>query len=403
MYDRDGEVPRNRKRTGAIAGASAFALDRERADVLQPRAGVKLAETLYDLHCHLDFARDAHLVAQDAASLGIHALTCTVTPEGYERARATLAPWPNLRVGLGLHPWWVADGRCGEEAVARFEKLAAKARFIGEIGFDFAGARGEEACRARQVAALERALAACCEGGSTDAGGSAYGSAETNAAPADGGVDANASALADAGANAARANTSARARACADATGTSAPVDAGADTSANEGISAPANMVPAGAAPMSASVLADAERNADADAALTSDTTPKVISLHAVRAASDVLDALTRAGALKQHACVFHWFSGTSDELVRAVRAGCFFSVGPRMLKTKRGRAYARAIPARQLLLETDAPPRADTPWSAQTWRSELEEALRMLAETREENARDLAATLAQNSAHLLA
>lgn len=287
MYDRDGEV-----------------------------LAETLAETLYDLHCHLDFARDAHLVAQDAASLGIHALTCTVTPEDYETARTTFAPWPALRVGLGMHPWWVADGRCGEEAVAQFEKLAAKARFIGEIGLDFAGVRGEETCRARQVAAFERALAACCEG--AEAGGSAGGSAE-------------------------------------------------------------------------------------ADATLTGDTSPKVISLHAVRAASDVFDALARAGALEQHACVFHWFSGTSDELVRAVHAGCFFSVGPRMLKTKRGRAYARAIPARQLLLETDAPPRADTPWSARTWRSELEEALRMLAEVRAENARDLAATLAQNSTRLLA
>lgn len=323
-----------------------------------------LVETLYDLHCHLDFARDAHLVAQDAASLGIHALTCTVTPEGYEKARAAFAPWPALRVGLGMHPWWVADGRCGEEAVARFEKLAAKARFIGEIGLDFAGARGEETCRARQVAAFERALAACCEGEPTDAGGSAYGSADADAAPAGRGVDANASVLADADANA--VDTSAPANA-----DIGAPADAGADTPENEN-------------------------------AVRASTTPKVISLHAVRAASDVLDALTRAGALEQHACVFHWFSGTSDELVRAVRAGCFFSVGPRMLKTKRGRAYARAIPARQLLLETDAPPRADTPWSARTWRSGLEEALYMLAETREENARDLAATLAQNSTRLL-
>ena len=83
----------------------------------------------------------------------------------------------------------------------------------------------------------------------------------------------------------------------------------------------------------------------------------KVLSVHAVRAAGEVLDVLEEAGALSSCACVLHWFSGTSEELSRAVRAGCWFSVGERMAATKRGRAYLRAIPADRLLLETDAPP----------------------------------------------
>ncbi|MFQ9751750.1 MAG: TatD family hydrolase [Collinsella aerofaciens] len=53
---------------------------------------------------------------------------------------------------------------------------------------------------------------------------------------------------------------------------------------------------------------------------------------------------------------MFHWFSGTSDELVRARHAGSFFSINERMLATKRGREYARQIPLNRLLLETDAP-----------------------------------------------
>lgn len=36
---------------------------------------------------------------------------------------------------------------------------------------------------------------------------------------------------------------------------------------------------------------------------------------------------------------------------------GCWFSVGERMLATKRGRAYVQSIPSDRLLLETDAPP----------------------------------------------
>ena len=62
---------------------------------------------------------------------------------------------------------------------------------------------------------------------------------------------------------------------------------------------------------------------------------------------------------------IFHWFSGTSDEFVRARIAGCYFSVNERMLATKRGREYARQIPLDRLLLETDAPAEPDAETSA--------------------------------------
>lgn len=83
----------------------------------------------------------------------------------------------------------------------------------------------------------------------------------------------------------------------------------------------------------------------------------KVLSLHAVRSAGAVLDILEESSCLDACTCVFHWFSGASDELSRAIKAGCLFSVGMRMLETRRGRAYVRAIPTDRLLLETDAPP----------------------------------------------
>ncbi|WP_241156418.1 MULTISPECIES: TatD family hydrolase [unclassified Adlercreutzia] len=275
---------------------------------------------LYDLHCHVDFAASPEALARDAAALGVRALSCTVTPEGYVAARELLAEGAGVRVGLGMHPWWVADGRVDAAAAAQFEKLAPQARFIGEVGLDFAGERGREECRARQHAALERALAACCGKATGDAAGQ------------------------------------------------------GGRGGAGRG-----------------------KRTAAASA------TPKVISLHAVRAAGDVLDALERSGALGQHACVLHWFSGTSDELTRAMRAGCLFSVGPRMLASKRGRAYARAIPEGRLLLETDSPARAGESWSAEAWRAQLEEALRLLAEARGADERSLAEALAATSERLLA
>lgn len=82
----------------------------------------------------------------------------------------------------------------------------------------------------------------------------------------------------------------------------------------------------------------------------------KVISIHAVQSASVVLDVLERTGCARSNACILHWFSGTSDELQRALRMGCFVSAGARMLESKRGRAYVQAVPVDRLLLETDAP-----------------------------------------------
>ena len=84
--------------------------------------------------------------------------------------------------------------------------------------------------------------------------------------------------------------------------------------------------------------------------AAASTSEPYVLSIHAVRSASAVLDLLEGCPALP----VFHWFSGTSDELTRLIRMGGAISVNPRMLETKRGRAYAKQVPADRLYLETD-------------------------------------------------
>lgn len=82
----------------------------------------------------------------------------------------------------------------------------------------------------------------------------------------------------------------------------------------------------------------------------------KTLSLHSVRSAGTVLDVLEKTGTIDNCRCVFHWFSGTSKELARAKEAGCWFSVGERMLGTRRGLEYARQIPVSRLLLETDLP-----------------------------------------------
>lgn len=128
----------------------------------------------------------------------------------------------------------------------------------------------------------------------------------------------------------------------------------------------------------------------------------RLLTVHAVHSTDTVLDALERYGLTKSAACIIHWFSGTSDELTRARRAGCLFSINGRMLATKRGREYARVIPGDLLLLETDAPP-GEGPYSAAAIADELEGTLSRLAEIRGVDARELGASIAERSAALLA
>lgn len=87
---------------------------------------------------------------------------------------------------------------------------------------------------------------------------------------------------------------------------------------------------------------------------------PLPVSLHCVRAYNEVLSLLSKTSCASHAPVIFHWFSGSSDQLQQAIALGCWFSINPRMLNAKRGRAYVQAIPRDRLLLETDAP---EVPW----------------------------------------
>jgi TatD DNase family protein len=101
----------------------------------------------------------------------------------------------------------------------------------------------------------------------------------------------------------------------------------------------------------------------------------RVISLHSRRAAHEVLDAIEehpRCGTP-----VLHWFSGSHTELKRAIQLGCWFSVGPAMLRSERGSRLAAAMPRERLLTETDGPfTRTNTgplmPWNVKDAEREL-------------------------------
>ena len=79
----------------------------------------------------------------------------------------------------------------------------------------------------------------------------------------------------------------------------------------------------------------------------------KIFSLHARMAEQQVLDMLLDADA---RGGIFHWYSGPIKVLDKAVEAGYFFSVNPRMCLTKNGERIISRIPLDRLLTETDGP-----------------------------------------------
>ena len=249
---------------------------------------------LFDAHVHLDFMSNAPEVATDAARDGLGLYATTVTPAGYGTARSTVGDRGNVRLALGLHPWWVADGRCGERDVRRFERLATTTRWLGEVGLDFSDGHTPPDSHARQVEAFGRVCAAAAQ------------------------------------------------------------------------------------------------------------TRATVLSIHAVRAAGTCLDVLADTRCLERCRCMFHWFSGSSDELHRAVGAGCWFSVNEMMLATRRGREYARQLPLGRLLTETDLPPHEGEPFSSRQIEASLERSIATMAQLRRLDPNDLRDQVAQNAERLV-
>lgn len=249
---------------------------------------------LFDMHCHLDRMANADEVAREAVANDMALFCTTVTPADALAARSRFGTPPNVRVGVGLHPWWIADGRCGEIEIEQAAQLAAASRFIGEVGLDFGPRHAANA--QRQLDALE-AIARACAGH---------------------------------------------------------PVEG------------------------------------------------RVLSIHAVRSAGEALDVFERHGLTASAHCIFHWFSGTSDQLARALDAGCLFSISERMLATRRGREYARQIPLDRLLLETDLPEQLDKPCSADQVEASLMRALHELAHIRGTDEHALSTRIAKTSLGLL-
>lgn len=217
---------------------------------------------LFDAHCHLDLMSEPNAIVRETVTMGLGLFDCGVDPRDFATANKRASSSPNIIAGAGLHPWWIADGRCGAAEVDLLCEFASRERFIGEVGLDFSPRfTGTEGIQMQAFGRLCQALSQ--------------------------------------------------------------------------------HSIPR-----------------------------RALSVHAVRSAETVLDILETNSLFNNSpdspAIIFHWFSGTSDELNRARNVGCYFSINERMLATKRGREYARQIPLDRLLLETDAPAEPQTDASAQ-------------------------------------
>lgn len=80
----------------------------------------------------------------------------------------------------------------------------------------------------------------------------------------------------------------------------------------------------------------------------------RILSIHSRNAACRVLDLIEQY--CRASVPVLHWFSGTVEETRRAVTMGCWFSVGPAMVRGTRGRRILEELPKDRVLPETDGP-----------------------------------------------
>ncbi|CAI1904664.1 Deoxyribonuclease TatD [Serratia quinivorans] len=78
----------------------------------------------------------------------------------------------------------------------------------------------------------------------------------------------------------------------------------------------------------------------------------RIMSIHSRGSAGKVVNELKGIDGIP----IFHWFTGTKEELKQAIDIGAWFSVGPAMMSSKKGRDTIELIPKDRILTETDGP-----------------------------------------------
>lgn len=79
----------------------------------------------------------------------------------------------------------------------------------------------------------------------------------------------------------------------------------------------------------------------------------KIISVHSRGSVNDVLSII---GDRFKGKIIMHWYSGTLNNLQKAIDYGYYFSINYSMLNSKNGKKIIEKIPDNQFLLESDGP-----------------------------------------------
>lgn len=119
----------------------------------------------------------------------------------------------------------------------------------------------------------------------------------------------------------------------------------------------------------------------------------RIMSIHSRRAEDEVLSLFEQrpdAGLP-----ILHWYSGSWQNLRRAIDLGCWFSVGLSMLRTKKGRELVAMMPRDRVLTESDGPFALQRGQPAMPW--SVKEACQGLGELWKLEVGEVEATLAQN------
>lgn len=82
----------------------------------------------------------------------------------------------------------------------------------------------------------------------------------------------------------------------------------------------------------------------------------KVLSVHSLNSSKKVLDMIEKELPEGKGIVVLHWFTGSTSDAKRAIELGCYFSINPKMLITKKGQELITMLPTDRLLSETDGP-----------------------------------------------
>lgn len=262
-----------------------------RTEVISALLGKDFSPEFVDAHCHLDKLDNARAYAQEAGVAGYGFFAMTCEPGAFEPLQNTLMNCENVAVGLGLHPWYV--GAAAGDVSNEVSEV--------QVGAQAGAHVAEGTCEGAGVASCE-----------------AYATQEGE-------------------------------RAC--------------ETSLEEQLAQFENLLDktqlVGEVGLDFSPKHIDTRKAQTEAftriaSLCANHPGKILSLHAVDSSTEVLDILEKTGCLDACTCIFHWFSGSSEDLIRARDAGCLFSMGRQMLASRRGSSYILSVDWDHILIETD-------------------------------------------------